>query len=386
MSLDIKNIPAWDVGDFTTFLSPDDTRRLDLDSPAAKEFGDCDRLHLDDEVTFSRSGSVVGGRGLACWCCNRQAVSITVRKKYSSGGSRATYNFKRKAGVRSTWHLDHTKKDTRQLCEFFYEAVLAPRTPPTGVLAFFGETGSRKSTYARGLIDIYLDRLATSNCGERRPHLLTFEDPIEDFFSPEDGEAGTANAFQNLRRTAKELAVDYTPRCIGVDTPSLQAGLLNALRQKPAVVYVGETRTREDWRSVLDFGGTGHLIVTTSHAGSLLESMSQLFKVAEATSPAQRSFVAGKVLAVVHLRAYGSGEEKVVIPAMWRRTPEGANNLVTDGIGSILPNNPGVQVELPAEGSLGRHWFGKYLKKAVRRSSIEDSLLEQLLLDDLQGL
>lgn len=380
--------PKWSVNDFTTFLpcaafTTEPSSHLD-------SFQRGDVLHLDDDVQFADPD--IEGRALACWCWNRQSVSLSVRVKNAKDAKAGQkYSTERQLDVTSTWKVKEEHQDTTTLCDFFHSSILKLRSKPTGVIAFFGETASRKSTFATGLIDVYLEELINSGATVgRRPHLLTFEDPIENVYgvySMENESTVGTDATGYLQQTAELLGVDYTPRCIGKDTPSLEAGLLNALRQKPAVVYVGETRTREDWRSVLEFGGTGHLVVTTSHAGTLQESMSHLFKAAEAGTPAQRSFVAGKVLAVIHLRAYVHKHtgEQVVIPSMWRRTPPGTNTLVTDGLGSILPHNLGTSIDTNVS-SLGRHWFGQYISDKLGAGRLSDDLLRQLLLDDLQSL
>lgn len=400
MGITARKVLSWRVNDFTTFV-PSDRLHEHLDGAGdvqVKEFLDQTLLSLDDDIEFiGPARRKLSGRALACWCCNRQAVSLTVRSKDQRGDRE--YLTAKSGQQHSTWEIQDKHKDTVELCKFLQEAVFT-RDKSSGIVAFFGETGSRKSSFARGLIDRYLKELtkADSNA-KRRPHLLTFEDPIEEFYGPLKHSKGRVEldpkkAGQEwLRMTQEKLFIDYTPRCIGEgkDTPTLNAGLLNAVRQKPAVVYVGETRTADDWRSVIKFGGTGHLIVTTSHAGTLQESVSQIFEAAEANTPAKRSFIAGRILAVIHLRAYDDfgktpGSRQVVIPTMWRRTPAGANTLVTDGLGSILPNNPGHISKVDSGmSSLGRHWFGQYINTKIPRH-ITDALLQQLMLDDLQSL
>jgi Tfp pilus assembly pilus retraction ATPase PilT len=78
----------------------------------------------------------------------------------------------------------------------------------------------------------------------------------------------------------QQRGLDYTPRELGSkkDVRSLaQALLKDALRQTPSVVYVGELREEHHLETALNFARTGHLIVSTTHAGSLVEAMGRAF-------------------------------------------------------------------------------------------------------------
>lgn len=110
---------------------------------------------------------------------------------------------------------------------------------------------------------------------------MTFEDPIE---TP----LWSLGQVLKWRKCLVSLPIDYTPRGKETDAKSLRDVLSAALRQTPAAVYVGETRSLSDWRELLDFAATGHLIVTTSHAGSLTECMDSLLRACDASSPSGR--------------------------------------------------------------------------------------------------
>src|SRR5205823_4056638 len=137
-----------------------------------------------------------------------------------------------------------------------------------------------KSFVAEGLICDYLQKRVNSEAKSgpprRRPHLVTFEDPIEHPF------------FEGLVEEDLHKAVDYTPRFRGEDVKELADGFRDAKRQTPAVVYVGEVRDRAALREVLEFAGSGHLVVTTAHAGTLAEALQLLFAAVEARTPADR--------------------------------------------------------------------------------------------------
>jgi hypothetical protein len=112
----------------------------------------------------------------------------------------------------------------------------------------------------------------------------------------------------------------------------------DALRQKPAVLYVNEVREETDWQSLLYFAGTGHLAITTTHAGSLVETFERILKAARADTPAKRSEVAGRIVAIVHLRNH----DEHLIPALWVQTARSRTALTQEGLASLLPTEQAV--------------------------------------------
>jgi len=226
-----------------------------------------------------------------------------------------------------------------------------------GLVVVAGSTNSAKSLITRGLIHLYLENVLLSE-GDRRPHLVTFEDPIEKYFA-EMGGAGDVQAAEDL--------IDYTPRQRGIDAPDLQGALHDALRQTPKIFFVGETRRNEDWRALIDFAATGHLVVTTAHAGSLIEAMHKILLATEAKTPAERNEVASRILAVVQLKRAevpGFANCKALVPAVWRRVPQGVNSLTAEGLASILPHSHSDE-NRPCS-CLGRKYFAERLLKMAR--------------------
>ncbi len=229
-----------------------------------------------------------------------------------------------------------------------------------GLVVVAGSTNSAKSLITRGLIHLYLKNVL--RCGlKRRPHMVTFEDPIEKYFVGATHTSGDEDARPDAAPRSPEGLIDYTPRQQGIDTSDLRAALHDALRQTPKVFFVGETRRNEDWRELIDFAGTGHLVITTAHAGSLIEAMHKILLAAKARTPADRSEVASRLLAVVQLkRTEVAGFEKyggVLVPAVWRRVPRGVNSLTAEGLASILPYSHSSE-DYPCS-SLGRKYFAE---------------------------
>jgi Tfp pilus assembly pilus retraction ATPase PilT len=150
-----------------------------------------------------------------------------------------------------------------------------------------------------------------------------------------------------LEKLLDALNIDYTPREKDKDADRLATVIEDAKRQTPAVFFVGETRDPRDWKDLLNFGGSGHLVITTSHAGSVVEAMTQIFRQTKTENPSQRSQVARRILGIVNIRGFNPtvatetgktiSNVRALLPAVWKSTSQSVNNLVADGLSSILP-------------------------------------------------
>lgn len=308
------------------------------------------------------NGKTQKGRGLICFSFVGKYLSITFRKLKDEGGY--------KAKKYETNKQEKRKKNLFSLseyCDLIYKEVFK-KTNSTqyahGLLVITGSTNSAKSEIARGLIYEYLSNKAKE---KRRHHLVTFEDPIEEFYSKPPDKNG--DPMVEIEMPAKnEHNIDYTPREKGKDAGLLRKALEDALRQTPAVFFVGETRDKEEWELLLDFAATGHLIVTTAHAGSLVEAMHKIFEARNVKTPADRSEIANKLLGVIHLRSDNivindkKETTKVLFPALWRRTSRGVAALTSDGLASLLPHrNPTEEKSEDAPSCVGRRWLIEHL-------------------------
>jgi len=120
--------------------------------------------------------------------------------------------------------------------------------PTTGLVLVSGGTGSGKSSTLAALIQ-------EINLTESR-HVLTIESPIEHIFR-------ARRAFIRQRE-------------VGRDTPSFEQGLLDALREDPDVLMVGEMREPETMRLTLNAAETGHLVLATVHSGTCAEALQRV--------------------------------------------------------------------------------------------------------------
>lgn len=119
-----------------------------------------------------------------------------------------------------------------------------------GLIAVTGPTGSGKSTTLSAMLRLI---------NETYPyHIITIEDPIEYIHSP------------------KQAIIHQ--REVGPDVSSFYAGLTAALRQDPDVIFVGEMRDRETVETALHAAETGHLVLTTLHASSVIEAVDRILQ------------------------------------------------------------------------------------------------------------
>jgi twitching motility protein PilU len=109
-----------------------------------------------------------------------------------------------------------------------------------GFIMVVGSTGSGKSS-------THASRINHRN-QSKSGHLLTIEDPIEFMY-----------------RHAKSIV---NQREVGIDTRSYGNALVNAMREAPDVILIGECRDRETFQAALAYAQTGHLCLTTVHANN----------------------------------------------------------------------------------------------------------------------
>ncbi len=120
-----------------------------------------------------------------------------------------------------------------------------------GLVIVSGPTGSGKST----TLATMLNMINRNRCG----HIVTIEDPIEYVHSND-------KCIVNQRQ-------------VGRDTTSFNSALIEAMRQDPDVILVGEIRELETIRTALRAAETGHLVFTTLHAGDCAGAIERLVSV-----------------------------------------------------------------------------------------------------------
>jgi len=119
---------------------------------------------------------------------------------------------------------------------------------PHGLILVSGPTGSGKSSTMAALIN-------EINQTQAR-HIITVEHPIEYSLKPH---------LSFLRQ-----------REVGRDTPTFEQALLDALREDPDVLMVGEMREPETMRLTLNASETGHLVMATIHSATCAEALQRM--------------------------------------------------------------------------------------------------------------
>lgn len=362
----------------------------------------------DERHSWSLSKHIHGqeSRLLACWYLRRQGLSLTIR-----GGSAESFVPKAKAGgTYTSGYAPPTKRNPKKyansiddICRSIWRFVSPGSVDERrgGLLLISGATNAAKSHIARGLIHLYLaeelDRWRDSAYQSRKPHLITFEDPIETLlFDPREAgfvedsfEGITASGDAAKHFLCHDSHPDYTPRELGKDVTDLTKGIEDALRQTPTIYYVSETRRESDWRDILHLAES-HVVVTTAHASSLLACFSLLRRALKIRNPQGRGELAQNLLGVIHLRASETRKGVgFVLPGLWRRTAQSIKAFAADGPASIVPmfqsrTNESAYSE-PSFYAPGRSTFADFLGGHVGDTGIISEMRRAAVTQDLRG-
>ncbi len=117
-----------------------------------------------------------------------------------------------------------------------------------GLVLVVGSTSSGKSTTLASMID--------HRNQHHRGHILTIEDPIE------------------YIHEHKQSIVDQ--REVGIDTLSFENALINAMREAPDVILIGEIRERDTMKHAIAYAETGHLCLSTLHANNANQALDRI--------------------------------------------------------------------------------------------------------------
>ncbi|HOH46344.1 MAG TPA: type IV pilus twitching motility protein PilT [Candidatus Cloacimonadota bacterium] len=118
----------------------------------------------------------------------------------------------------------------------------------SGLVLVTGITGSGKSTTLDAIIDI--------NNRENEAHIVIIGHPIEHIHK------------------SKLCLVRH--REVGPDVRSFEAGAIEALRQDPDIIVVGEMRDPRTIATVLEITDSGHKAFTTLHTSSAIDSLHRI--------------------------------------------------------------------------------------------------------------
>lgn len=140
------------------------------------------------------------------------------------------------------WNLDGLGFNEQLKNQFLF------RNYRDGLILFTGVTGSGKSTT--------LDAIVDANNRDIEAHILIIAQPLE------------------FIHTSKKGLVRH--REVGIDVPSYTSGMVQSLRQDPDIVVVGEMRDAESINTAMEVSDTGHLVFSTLHTGSVMETIDRI--------------------------------------------------------------------------------------------------------------
>jgi twitching motility protein PilT len=160
---------------------------------------------------------------------------------------------------------------------------------PRGLILVTGPTGSGKSSTLAAMIDVINQRRAV--------HIVTVEDPIETLHS--------------------DKMASISQRELGIDTESFRAALKAAMREDPDVIQIGEMRDRDTVRAALEASETGHLVMSTLHTSTVVDTVARILDFYPGDEQPQiRAALAGAIKGVLCQRLVPTSDGQGRVVAM----------------------------------------------------------------------
>ncbi len=207
----------------------------------------------------------------------------------------------------------------------------------TGLILITGPTGSGKSTTLSAFIqEINLNK---------SKHIITLESPIEYILHPK-------------KSLIRQREVEH-------NTPSYYQGLLDAMREDPDVLVVGEMRTPETMQLTLNASETGHLVFATMHSANCVDALNRL----TSSFPSEiqdgvRAQLADTLIAVISQKLIYLKDHKMIVPCCEiLKSVHSMKNLIRTGEFSKLVN------VLQAGAEEGQFSFERYKTWMDRKTS-----------------
>jgi twitching motility protein PilT len=167
---------------------------------------------------------------------------------------------------------------------------------PSGLVLVCGPTGSGKTTTLAAMIDLINT--------QRRCHILTIEDPIE-----------------YLHRDRQST---ISQRELHTDTAEFGRALRSGMRQDPDVILVGEIRDVITLRTALQAAETGHLVLASLHARTVVDAVNRIIDIFPVDEQRQaRASIAESIQGILcqHLVQSSTPGERTVIVESAVATP-----------------------------------------------------------------
>ena len=147
------------------------------------------------------------------------------------------------------------------------EDIINSWNPRQGMIIVTGPTGSGKSTLLSAGIRMLLER--KQGCGK----VVCYESPIE-------------YVYDAIKSPRSLLSQTEIPRHL----PDFARGVRNALRRKPNIILVGESRDKETISATIEAAQTGHAVYTTTHTTGVAATIQRMVSAFEPNERSERAY------------------------------------------------------------------------------------------------
>lgn len=144
-------------------------------------------------------------------------------------------------------------------------------SPNHGIVVIAGGTGSGKSTTMAALTRSHLENV------KKPVKIVDIQKPIE-------------FTYRDVTSALKGSSSIIGQSEVGRHIKSFAMGVHSALRRKPNIIIVGEARDYETIAASLEAALTGHLVYTTTHAGSVSDAIRRLLTAFPANERESRAY------------------------------------------------------------------------------------------------
>ncbi|MDQ8021519.1 MAG: ATPase, T2SS/T4P/T4SS family [Moraxellaceae bacterium] len=212
----------------------------------------------------------------------------------------------------------------------------------SGLVLFVGDTCQGKSTTIASL----LDEINKTRSG----HIITIEDPVE-----------TVIPQRRCIITQREVGADG-------DVESYYHGALDALRERPDVIVIGEIRDAQTAQEALALAEAGPLVFATLHARSTELGLQKLLRLL-GNSEAQAQTLASTLRGVIcqALLPSKAGDSYYLATECLTMNPEAARLIETRNLGGIRP----LIEKLSAVPNSGSHTMNDDLAVLIKAKRVD---------------
>jgi defect-in-organelle-trafficking protein DotB len=158
--------------------------------------------------------------------------------------------------------------------------IIKAWAPRQGMVIITGPTGSGKTTLLAAGNRMIMER--PQGCGK----MLTYEAPIE-------------YVYDSIESPRSLISQTEIPRHL----PDFARGVRNALRRKPNIILVGESRDRETISASIEAAQTGHAVYTTTHTTGVAATIQRMISTFSSEERSERAYALMETLRLIVTQA-----------------------------------------------------------------------------------